>query len=218
MGDPSDPAGDEAADLQFDQAEYQDPAAAAPTCGSCKQPIADAYYAINGTVFCDRCRQLIQAHLAGGSGLRRFLRAALFGAGAAVGGAFLYFAVWRVKVLPIGGLILILTGFMVGAAVRSGAQRRGGWVYQALSMALTYLAIDASYWIVVRQVAEVPVLPLEFALTLPIRFGFQNPIGLLIVAFALYEAWKINRRVPLVITGPHPLGDRPALQGVPGHA
>ena len=68
------------------------------------------------------------------------------------------------------------------------------------------------------QLAVVLVVVLGIALSLPIIVGFQQPIGLLIVGFALYEAWKINRRVPLAITGPHPIGDRPTPQGVPGHA
>jgi hypothetical protein len=41
-----------------------------------------------------------------------------------------------------------------------------------------------------------------FCYSLPILVGIQQPIGLLIVAFALWEAWKLNRRVPLVFNGP----------------
>jgi hypothetical protein len=36
----------------------------------------------------------------------------------------------------------------------------------------------------------------------PIVSGANNIIGILIIAFGLYEAWKINRRVDLTITGP----------------
>jgi hypothetical protein len=32
---------------------------------------------------------------------------------------------------------------------------------------------------------------------------FQNIIGILIVGFALYEAWKLNRRTELSVSGPH---------------
>jgi hypothetical protein len=38
---------------------------------------------------------------------------------------------------------------------------------------------------------------------LPFMQGIQNIIGILILGFGLYEAWKLNRRVDLVITGPH---------------
>ncbi len=41
-----------------------------------------------------------------------------------------------------------------------------------------------------------------FVLALPFLQGASNIIGLLIIGFALYEAWKINRRVEVVINGP----------------
>jgi len=41
-----------------------------------------------------------------------------------------------------------------------------------------------------------------FVLALPFLQGFQNIIGLLIIAFGLYQAWKLNRRVRLVFDGP----------------
>jgi hypothetical protein len=36
----------------------------------------------------------------------------------------------------------------------------------------------------------------------------ENIIGLLIIAFALWEAWKLNKRVAIPITGPHALATR----------
>ena len=50
-----------------------------------------------------------------------------------------------------------------------------------------------------------------FALALPIITGLHAPIGLAIVAFALWEAFKINRKTPIVITGPHLVGPGPPL-------
>ena len=50
---------------------------------------------------------------------------------------------------------------------------------------------------------------LAIMLALPILAGFSQPIGLLIVAFALWEAFKLNRKVNLVITGPHNIGHNP---------
>jgi hypothetical protein len=47
---------------------------------------------------------------------------------------------------------------------------------------------------------------LALALAAPFLGGFQNLIGILIIGFALWEAWKMNRRVPLVIEGPFRLG------------
>jgi predicted cobalt transporter CbtA len=48
-------------------------------------------------------------------------------------------------------------------------------------------------------------LLLLLACAAPFLAGVQNIIGLVIIGIAMYQAWKLNRRVPLVITGPHAL-------------
>lgn len=40
----------------------------------------------------------------------------------------------------------------------------------------------------------------------PILAGLDNIIGLLIIAFALYQAWGMNKRVELTLTGPYRVG------------
>jgi hypothetical protein len=45
----------------------------------------------------------------------------------------------------------------------------------------------------------------------PIQAGFANFMGWIIIGIALYEAWKLNRRVALVTTGPFPLHDVAAV-------
>jgi hypothetical protein len=44
----------------------------------------------------------------------------------------------------------------------------------------------------------------------PFLAGFQNIIGWLILGFALYEAWKVNRRIHLEVTGPFAITPVPA--------
>ena len=39
-------------------------------------------------------------------------------------------------------------------------------------------------------------------MALPFLSGLENLMGLAIIAFGLYEAWKINRATPLAVTGP----------------
>ena len=41
------------------------------------------------------------------------------------------------------------------------------------------------------------------ALATPVMMGIESPIGLLIVGFALWEAWKFSARRPVPITGPY---------------
>jgi hypothetical protein len=51
-------------------------------------------------------------------------------------------------------------------------------------------------------VAVAVVLLFLLTLALPFLGGFANILGLVIIGIGLYEAWKINKRVPLAITGP----------------
>jgi hypothetical protein len=47
---------------------------------------------------------------------------------------------------------------------------------------------------------------LAFAAAVPILAGMENIIGMLIIGFALFEAWRQNQRVQLAITGPYRVG------------
>ncbi len=49
-----------------------------------------------------------------------------------------------------------------------------------------------------------------FAAALPFLAGAKNILGILILGFGVWEAWKVNRRPKLTITGPLRLGDAPA--------
>ena len=72
--------------------------------------------------------------------------------------------------------------------------------------------------ILANPVLLVVLIPLAYSL--PITEGLGSPIGLLIVGFALWEAWKLNRRVPLVFNGPFAFGGEsaPPPTEVPSHA
>jgi hypothetical protein len=48
------------------------------------------------------------------------------------------------------------------------------------------------------------------AAIVPIAAGFSNIIGLLIIGIAVFEAWKLNRRLRLTIAGPYRVGAGPA--------
>ena len=56
-----------------------------------------------------------------------------------------------------------------------------------------------------RLLGLIFLVGLVFAL--PILTGFQNPISLLIIAFALWEAWKINKKMKIAINGPYSVGE-----------
>jgi hypothetical protein len=53
-------------------------------------------------------------------------------------------------------------------------------------------------------------------LALPFLAGFENVMGIAIIGFALYEAWKLNRAAPFVVTGPLDARLRGGLPGAGG--
>jgi len=245
MSDPNTPPGE----LQFDRVEGQGGQTPGGTCAACGQPIRDVYYEVNGRVLCERCRRAAEASWAAGSSAGRFGKAVVFGIAAAAAGSALYYGVLALTGYEFG-LIAIVVGFLVGAAVKKGAAGRGGWKYQTLAMFLTYTSIVSSYVpLIVREVrteqqsaAETPasdtaasmivfdsaspplvaadagieseaasgpsnpvlviLLGIGLIYALPFLAGFENILGLLIIAIGLYEAWKLNQRVELKVVGP----------------
>ena len=89
-----------------------------------------------------------------------------------------------------------------GAAAQSGAQAAAGTTAQPSIMD------DAEPTLAAGLTALAMLVLLICAL--PFLQGIQNIIGILILGFGLYEAWKLNRRVELVISGPHAIAPVPA--------
>ncbi|HXH63503.1 MAG TPA: hypothetical protein VNG95_04910 [Gemmatimonadales bacterium] len=251
MNDQSSGASGGTGGLQFDRAETPAATAAGSACVICKQPLSGSYFEVNGKTVCPACRDRLNTELNKYSPGVRFARALGLGAGAAVIGAGIYYGISALTGYEFG-LVAIIVGLLVGKAVRKGSGGRGGWRYQALAMALTYLAIVATYTPyvfkgikesmdsrVARDSSQVTTIDstatpdravtppaatsatpsksrpgagaiiVAFALlagiilAAPIIAGVSSPIGLLIVAIALYEAWKINRGAAFTITGPY---------------
>jgi hypothetical protein len=231
--------------LQFDRAEFNQ--GAAFPCAFCKTPIAGDYFQVNGQTSCPNCREQLNSAMAGGSKSLRALRALAAGTVAGIGGFFVYWGVRALTGYEVG-LISILVGFMVGGAVRWGAQIRGGLFYQLMAVVLTYLSIASNYTPDVLQglrqseaeetaaaaTAEstptltadnttapadqpnepVPLwfaLPFAFVISLAVPFlsGLSNIIGLLIIAFGLWQAWSMNKRIPIEVSGPFNTGSAP---------
>lgn len=166
------------------------------------------------------------------AGAGAFPRAALAGLGAAAVGAGIYIAVRYATGYQVG-LISILVGFLVGRAVHWGSRGRGGWPYQALAMVLTYLAIVSIYVPILYRLeveqghrllaagagiaaAVVDAAGLLLAAAAVPFTGGVRVVGLIIIGVGLYEAWKLNRRPLLRVSGPHALGDAAGgFAGVP---
>ena len=198
------------------QFEHMEPRGefAANVCSACQRAIPDAYYEAAGRIFCAPCRDAAMASLDTGGAAVRLVKAVLLGTGAAAVSAVVWYGIVKLTGYELG-IIAIAVGFAVGAAVRIGSEQRGGWAYQAIAVLLTYLAIAASYVPLVMEsfraqaAAEVDERMLlagsiAVALALPVLQATEGTgiISLLIVCFALYEAWKINKRQAIAFSGP----------------
>jgi hypothetical protein len=236
-------------DLQFDRAQY-DGDASKSGCAVCHTPLYGSYFEVNGHTVCEACCYKLREAEPTGSRAGRALRAIAGGVGAGLAGAVLYWLILALTGYEFS-LIAIVVGYGVGKAVRWGSGGRGGRAYQALAVALTYLAIVSAYVpLMVTEIMkqkstaqaeasapEAAVVPasasnetshaqtsaedgrrgsigglliglgflLLFACAAPFLAGVQNIIGLVIIGIGMYQAWKLTRRVPLVITGPHTL-------------
>lgn len=237
--------------LQFDRAETIQPEGAASagpsvtTCTGCGTALNQTFFLAAGSRYCPPCRETIQKKLAEGSRFGRFFRAAVFGVAAAFLGALGYYGFVMVFKWHLS-LIAILVGWGVGVAVRNGSDRRGGWLYQALAMFLTYSAIVGMEIPEIakgvraamdRQAAQaqpsgdpstestpaattkdqaptggcvmglvalviLSIAVLAIALVAPFAAAADNLLYFVIIGFALYEAWKINKRVVFEWKGP----------------
>jgi hypothetical protein len=140
------------------------------------------------------------------------MTALLLGLGAAVLGAGIWFG-FAALTHRSWSLVAVAVGLLVGSAVRKGSRGFGSWKYQALAIILTYLSVvlaDASLAMHEARGSSIDVVRLlGFALALPVLEGFQSPLFLVILAFALYEAWKLNKVPAFTITGPHQLAPSP---------
>lgn len=193
--------------LQFDTAEPASAEGAGPgplTCAVCKADIPTSYYEVNGSIVCDACRTKLNAQLAGGSEPARFAKAVGLGVAGAAAGSALYFVILALTGYHIG-LVAVVVGLLVGKAVAYGSEGRGGPVYQGLAVVLTYLAIVTTY--IPYALQSVPSASQALQL-LPHAAAapFRSVFGLVIVGFALFEAWRLNAPLRLSVTGPYRVG------------
>jgi hypothetical protein len=241
----------DATGLQLEHAEFEEQRS--PACATCTTALNDQYYEVNGEMVCGGCRDQIGTGEDHGTRASRVARAVAAGIAAALGGSLLYWAILAVTGYEFG-LIAVVVGIAVGKAVNWGARGKGGWRYQTIAMALTYLAMVGAYVpLMIAEMSKQPaaqtassdgavqagvapetatpqsaatgdeptllgallalIMIVAIACAIPFLSGIQNILGILILGFGLYEAWKLNRRIPLVVTGPHVIvSTQPALQ------
>jgi hypothetical protein len=204
--------------LQFQKAEFAD---SRPVCAGCKNPIEGSYYQYGGRAICAACSEHIRlAQMQMPREAPSLARPLLFGAGAAVACSAGYAVITLLSGLELA-LVAILVGYLVGRAVRIGANGVGGRPLQILAVALTYVSITISYVpLILRQVSPgqiAKVLPLITGLALVsplmnLRSGVSGILGLVIIGVGLMQAWRQTApRRMLALTGPFTAGQGPAV-------
>jgi hypothetical protein len=144
-------------ELQFDRvvpkADAVVPASdGAVSCAACQASIETEYFDVNGQTTCGRCRRAAEIAAETPLGAQPLVTAIVFGLGAGIVGAAIYYGVIALVHLQIG-YIALLIGYMVGSAVRKGA-KGGGLRFQIIAVALTYLSVALAYSpIVFKQIA-----------------------------------------------------------------
>jgi hypothetical protein len=183
-----------------------------PACAACADRIVAPYFAINGQVLCEHCRQSIERQLRGHLGLASLGRATLFGLGGAIAGAVIFVGVLSSS-RSDWSIVAVLVGYLVGTLVRKGAGGLGGKASQVIAVALTYGSLAITFFAITIQqagqvarppTAEVLLSMLADALEMPLIRMRSSPIQVVFVGFALWEAWRLNRPRRFVVTGPHP--------------
>ena len=196
--------------LDFDKADFGD----APTglkCAACSRAILDAYFEVNGAVLCAACHASVEVLGRSEGGAGRFVRATLFGVMGGALGAGLWYAVAALFNLEIG-LIAIAVGWLAGTGVSRGNEGRGGARYQLLAAFITYAAIVTTYvpsiYVGIREGREeigagsAAAVAYAIAFAAPFLAGFQNILGILIICFAVFQAWSLNRKRAVEVRGP----------------
>jgi hypothetical protein len=244
-------------------------AAAGPaTCSRCETALTE-YWAVDGAVLCERCKdEVLEERSSAAGSTARVAKAFGIGSAGMLAGAAVWYAVAKFSGYEIG-LIAILLGYLVGKGVLLGSGKRGGLGYQLLAVALTYLgigvgmaplayqevrtayqqeadslkaadsvtpvtqlsdsAIDVELAtldsaIASSKTADADALPagaavavglvaiLVLILSLPILsiVGGGSIIGLFIYGLALFEAFRLTRKVEPEVSGPHAVGATPA--------
>lgn len=122
---------------QFATADYS---GSGDVCKSCHQAISGAYYRINGSLACERCTTQLQTQLPKDNHAS-FVRALMFGIGAAILGLIGYAAFSIITGIQIG-YISLAVGWLIGKAMRTGSRGIGGLRYQIAATLFTYAAVS----------------------------------------------------------------------------
>lgn len=109
-------------------------------CQFCHQPVTGSYYRVRDSMACPACTEKIRLELAKDTHAA-YMRALVFGIGAAIVGMALY-ATFEITTGLVIGYVSLAVGWLVGTAMKKGSGGVGGRRYQITAALLTYAAVS----------------------------------------------------------------------------
>ncbi|MFT3925751.1 MAG: hypothetical protein QM778_24630 [Myxococcales bacterium] len=203
-------------------------------CSSCGEGLVREYWASADQTLCATCAQKITARNQGKAGFRGLIKASLYGGAAALAGGGIYYLVslsgYEFGLIAI--LVGFMVGYAVRAG--SGGYGGRGFQLMAVMLTYIAIAgIHTPYMIEGLRAHDAEsaqaadhaagtnagdppptswlydtmlyVFAFCLALAAPFMAGAENFMGIIILAIGLWEAWKMNRRVPIDLAGPYPI-------------
>ncbi|MBL8912293.1 MAG: hypothetical protein JNM17_16500 [Archangium sp.] len=197
--------------MDFSTAQFENKPPQANACASCGRQLISEYFTAGPLSLCGNCAaQLKAGPPEDNQGCWRFVKAGAMGTGAgllgAIGyGAIIYFTGYELA------LVTIFIGWFVGRGVMKGSDNRGGRGYQVLAAILTYVWCMQAFvpsLITGMQKAEQPVpfivamlIAPFLALIMPFM-GDMGVLGIAILAFGVWRAWREAAQVVIPVEGP----------------
>lgn len=114
---------------------------------------------------------------------------------------------WRYQALAIFLTYTAIVTSYVPLIIEEAVSQRNAQITKTASDSTVAVSADSTAASLDKVgpggIALAIVLFLGFIYAMPFLAGIQNVLGILIIGFALYEAWKLNRRMELSVSGPH---------------
>jgi hypothetical protein len=170
----------------------------------CKKPVAGEYWQWAGRVVCATCRGTLGALGLRAQSIETFLRAASLGALTALGCGIAYAVFVGLTHIQFA-LVTIGIAYLVATVIRRATGNVSGRRYQVLAVILTYCAGVMGYAPNIFGGITASQVPFAIAVMLAAPFLelTHAPLGILIIGFGLYEAWRRATPLPMEVTGPY---------------
>ncbi|MEP7126622.1 MAG: hypothetical protein ABJE95_37165 [Byssovorax sp.] len=130
--------------INFDRAEFEEPAGEHVECGLCQRAIHTEYWEASGKILCAACREKMDQTAARAAGGATFAKAFLKG-GAVAFACGIGYAIFVGLTEHHFALVTIGIGWAVGTVVHKVTQGFGSRKHQILAAALTYAAATMGY-------------------------------------------------------------------------